>query len=305
MQVWELIRFCKKHKVDIIHSHLQQTNLIATIASKFMAKTRVVPFRHHCKFHHLIDDPSLRPSKKEIWADQIINRLSKIIIVPASSVKAAMVEQEQVTPNKVKVIPYIYHFKEMERILNLNAEAIKIQYPAVLRMIMVSRLTPYKRHLIALNAIIPLIQGGHDIQLLIMDTGPEMGKLKKEVKKEGVSDKIHFLGFQSNILEYIAAADVLIHPSLTDASNSAVKEAGLFEKLVMVCDRVGDFNDYIVHGENGYLFSAQEFVSECQTVLKKVMVEKNRISEMGSKLKKAVTAKFSYNESVVDQYERL
>lgn len=304
-QVRELISFCSEHKVDVIHSHLQQANLTAVLASLFMNKTKVVSFRHHCKFEHLIDKTDLKPSAKEIWADKIINRLAQKIVVPATAVKTSMIEKEGVNPEKIVIIPYIYHFDKMSKIDRSNSEKIRQAHQADLIAIMVSRLTPYKRHIEALKPIASLIKSGYDIQLLIMDTGPELESLKAFIKEENIQQNIHFLGFQRNILEYISAADILIHPSLTDASNSAVKEAGLFEKTVIVCDQVGDFNDYIIHEENGFLLPADKFSTQCEHIVKTMIANPTRRKEIGTKLRDRIIEKFSYSEDVVTQYENL
>jgi len=304
-QVIELVRFCKKHKIDVVHSHLQQTNLVASIATRIMKRTRVSLFRHHCKFHYLDKKSKLKPPIKEVVADRLINILAKQIIVPSSGVRNAMIEHEGVKRNKIGIIPYMYHFNRMSDIASENVRLIRDQYPAQLRIIMVSRITPFKRHKVALEAVIKHLNEGANIQMLIMDEGPEMDSLKLYVKEAGLEKKIHFLGFQTNILDYIASADLILHPSLTDASNSAIKEAALFEKIVAVCDKVGDFNDYIQDSQNGFLLQADRFAEQAYLLIKKMIKDEIPAKEIGAKLKKIVVEKFSFDQSIVDKYEAL
>ena len=193
----------------------------------------------------------------------------------------------------------------MQKVSKDEVVKIRVKYPSRYLIIMVSRLTPFKRHATAIKAIVPFLNRGIDLRLLIMDSGPKLSELQSFVKNEGHDDRIHFLGFQSNVLDYIAASDIMIHPSLTDASNSAVKEAGLFEKLVLVCNKVGDFNDYIVDGESGYLLNANSFEEECKSILNDVFENRVSVDEIGRELKKAVISKFSYSEAIVDKYETL
>ena len=60
----------------------------------------------------------------------------------------------------------------------------------------------------------------------------------------------------------MAACDLMIHPSLSDASNSAIKEMGLLSKAVAVCSEVGDFDEYIVNDVNGFLMSPINFLMQ-------------------------------------------
>ena len=302
-QVIYLIGFCRKHRIDTMHSHLQPSNIVAVLA-RFFTSCRVNLFRHHCKYHFLLSKTELKPGKNEILGDMIINKLASRIIVPSESVRNAMIKYEKVPPGKISIIPYIYDFDAMKEIDKSIRDAIKARYPARLRVIMVSRLTPYNRHALALKTIIDLLDEGFDIQTLVMDEGPEENHLKKIVKASNWEEKIHFLGFQQNILEHIAACDVMLHPSLTEASNSAIKEAGLLEKIAIVCNEVGDFNDYISHGKDGYLLDPENFETESDKVLRQIYKD-DHLKILGTNLKRRVTEKFSLSEEIVDRYEAL
>ncbi len=303
-QVLYLIKFCKRHRIDIVHSHLQQANVISVFAS-FFCKARIIVFRHHCKFHFLLPSTELHPTFNERLGDMIINMLAKKIVVPSQSVKDVMVKYECVNNRKIDVIPYIYDFNSMKEIDGNVVSEIKSAYPARLRLIMVSRLTPYKRHTVVLSAVIPLIKSGYKIQLLIMDEGPEKNMIERSILDAGVSENIHLLGFRHNILDYMAACDVLIHPSLTEASNSAVKEAGLLGKVVMVCNHVGDFNDYIEHKVNGFLLPAGNFAEEAQRTLKQIYNEEEKFALIGMRLQEVVVDRFKKSDNIVNQYKQL
>jgi len=303
-QILFLRRFCADKQIDVVHSHLQQTNLIATLAAPLM-KTRVIVFRHHGKFHHLVDDPKLQPHRNEVIADKIINKLAGTIAVPGEGVKQLMLQKENVQERKVKVVPYIYNFEEMAHVNAKAVQALRAKYNAQLLLIMVSRLTPYKRHSIVLPVVHQLINEGYDIKMMIMDEGPEKESIIGYINEHQLQERIVLPGFVTNILEYIAAADVLIHPSLTDASNSAVKEAGLLQKAVIVCQGVGDFDDYIRTGQNGYALAPATFDTQLSDVLRELYNHPATIKKIGSGLQQAVTRHFSINSSVVDLYEKL
>lgn len=299
-----LRKFCGEKEIDIVHSHLQQTNLLAVLVQYFIP-ARVIVFRHHGKFHHLVNDPNLKPHPNEILADKIINHLAKCIVVSGVGVKQLMLKKEKVDERKIRLIPYMYNFEQMCRLDLAAVKKIRAQYQAKLLLIMVSRLTPYKRHLIILPLVRKLVEEGLDIRMLIMDDGPEEESIKNYIEKHKLQNRIFMLGFRINILEYIAAADILVHPSLTEASNSAVKEAGLLQKAVLVCKGVGDFDDYICHGENGFMLDPTSYVHEAENIIRKLYVHSVEVDKVGQALAEEVRQRFSIRQDVINLYESL
>lgn len=302
--VYYLIKFCRENKIDAVFSHLQQANLIAVLASKFM-RAKVYPFRHHFKSHHLVPKAGLRPNRNEVIADKIINKLASRIFVPGKGVKEGMVRTENVSPDKIEIVPYAYHFDKMLKINQATVHEIRDKYKCKLLLIIVSRLIPYKRPHTALEVVEKLKKKGLDVKLLIMDEGSEKLSLQNRVKKKHLTDSVFFGGFVPNILEYIAAADIMLNPSLTDASNSAIKEAGLLEKIVITCSHVGDVDDYFVNRTNGFLVDADNFVDEASNSVLEVYNHPEKFRNMGKSLKQTVLSQFSLSENLINQYQNI
>lgn len=289
-----LLRFCKSQKIYCVLSHLQPVNIIAVVASIFM-KIPVYIFRHH-------DYPK---NKKEMITDYIINKLGKHIIVPSSGVYNMMIKNEKVNPKKISIIPYVYDFSLYASPDSNNVNTIKMKYPAETLFIMVSRLVPEKRHDYVLRAFNRLIKIGKNYKLLIMDDGPEKNNIQKYIKMNDLFEHVFLLGYQPNIIDYIEASDVLLHPSISEASCSSVKEAGLREKIVIVTKGIGDFDDYIIHGINGFCI---ENTNDEQLLIDTIMLYtdlKETYKDMGKKLKESILRKFSGNESTFKPYLEL
>ena len=115
------------------------------------------------------------------------------------------------------------------------------------------------------------------------------------------------LGFKTDFVNYMAAADLLIQPSLTDASNSAAKEMALFGKAIAVSNDVGDYNDYVKDNMNGYLIP----ITNTELHLKEIIIDGynnlDKLSSMGKKLKNDIILKFDISNSVeiLKLYEEL
>ena len=296
-----LIRFCKEHKIDSVWSHLQEANIIATLAQRFM-NAKVVTFRHHAEsafYAEYGQQFGMQRNKNEVRFDKIINRLSKTIVVPSSGVWYAMEKYEACDMRKVKLLPYIYDFTSYQQPDQEKIQKLKEHYSCRLLLIMVSRMVNSKQHQPVFEVLKELIEEGLSIKLIVMDDGPLRPELEAFIKINQLEEYILLVGFQKDFINYMAVSDLLIHPSLTEASNNVTKEMGLLEKTVAVCRDVGDFNDYIYDQQNGYLMDRSVIKSEIKRVVLDAYHHPENLIKMGKNLKQDVLNKF--NDSPVNR----
>ncbi|MCR9251947.1 MAG: glycosyltransferase family 4 protein [bacterium] len=303
-QIRALISFTKTHKIDVVLSNLQQANLIAVIA-QFFFKSTLICFRHHFKFLTNKAKTQYQLNKNEKIGDWIVNKLAKQIVVPSSGVYNGMTIVEGVNKSKLQIIPYIYNFNAYNKPDKDNVFEIKQKYKAKLRIIMVSRLIPLKRHMFIFPVFNRLIKQGLDIKVFVLDEGPEKERLSEYIKTNNLENHIILLGFKTDFIDYMAASDIMVHPSITEASNSAVKEMALLEKPSIVCDQVGDFNDYITHGENGFLCDVDKFDSELEEIMHNVYNDPEILEVAGQQCKNSVLRNFSISDQNIKLYTNL
>ena len=170
---------------------------------------------------------------------------------------------------------------------------------------MVARLIPFKRHILVLPVFKKLIEEGYDIQVMILDEGPEKQVLENYIQKNNLDNKIHLIGFTRDFLDYMKAADLLIHPSITEASNNVVKEIALMEKVVAVCKGVGDFDEYIQSGINGYQLDIASPEVDVDKVIREIYSEPDKQLTLGTELRKTVLAKFKDNTLPLQRYAEM
>lgn len=303
-QIWFLIKFCRKHKINFVLSNLQHVNFISVLAQYFIS-SKVIIYRHHFKYSQNTNDLKIKSyvNKNELFFDKIINKLAKTIIVPANSVKEGMVKYEGVAPNKIKVMQYLYNFDMYSKPDFKLAEELKTKYKAKLLLLMCSRLITLKRHHIVFPVIKKLVkENNYDIKLLVLDEGPEKQNLENYIITNKLEHNIYMLRYKSDFINYMQISDLMIHPSLTEASNSAVKEMALLNKTSIVCAGVGDFNDYFINSENGFIISTIDSEKHIEKILTDLYFDKSSLYDMGKKLHKTVLDRFSISEENVSKY---
>lgn len=294
-----LIKVSKNNKIDFIHSHLQIPNLISSI-SRFFIKAKVFNVRHNSDVIHLSG------SYKEKIIEKVINKLSNHIIAISDKVKMQLIEKEGVKPHKIYRINNGYNFYSYEKLSVNENEYLNIRKEFECKFLIISpgRLIKTKRHELTIKGVRDLVLKGYDVKLLILGDGPERKSLEAYIKELDVQEYVFLKGFITNISDYLKASDAVTLLSESEASSNIVKEAGYFEKMVIVCENVGDFSDYIINNVNGFLLSKTNPLPEFIQLMEKVYTDTNVMHEVGEKLKKTIFSEFDI-ELIGKQYEEL
>ena len=72
-----------------------------------------------------------------------------------------------------------------------------------------------------------------DCDLLLVGDGPERTKLQQDVVRLGISDRVHFAGWQADVPPILAAAELLVLPSNWEGMPNVVLEAMAAGKPVL------------------------------------------------------------------------
>lgn len=294
------IQFCKKQKVDVVFAHLSIPSFVSVLGQYFI-KAKVFCFRHHFNFINLSAEKKYRQNNADAMLDKVNARLASKIILPSNTLIDLIQSNEGVPRTKMVVIPYAYNWSQF--LEGSSSKAASINCDSPLKLLMISRLTKLKRPELAILLLASLHKNGIKSEVTIVGTGDKRQDLTELATSLGISRFVHFEGFQKDVAPYIINSDFLIHPSLTEASSSVVKEAGVLGLPVIVCDGVGDFNDYINNGNNGWLVDPDNFIIEAKIIIENTDYEKR--SSIGKELKKTILNNFSVTESVVNSYMAL
>jgi len=114
-------------------------------------------------------------------------------------------------------------------------------------------------HLI-LQSLPILLQGVPDLHLLLVGDGPEQDNLRQQAAELGLSGQITFTGKVENekLSLYFSVIDILIFPRLSTPVTEKVPPLMPLQAManghVVLASDVGGHQDYISHGDNGFLF---------------------------------------------------
>jgi len=290
VQVMFLSNFCRKHHIQLVFSHLEPANFISSIA-QFIVRAKVVICRHHVDEFRMIN-------KDHLLSYKLTYKLGRKFIVVSKKSKEYMIQEEGIADAKIDVINLSYDFNLYPKVNEKERDAIREEYACDLLMVTACRMVENKRPDVSIMLLKKLVDNGISAKLLLLGDGDLMDRLSKSIKEQGLQERCFMLGRVEGVLNYLSAADVLVHPSLIDSSSVIIKEAGLVNKPVIVCSGIGDVDDYIENGVNGILVRKDYFVDDAYEVLVPVDGFKAMGKRLGTALHESILKQFSVEENI-------
>lgn len=165
----------------------------------------------------------------------------------------------------------IYNILDVEEIRQKAMEPMDIEYDKTkFNIVSVGRVSHVKRFS-AIPAIAKkLVDAGCDFQWYIV--GPysiddEYNKIVNDIKELGLENKVILVGGKINPYPYIANANLLVSTSISEAAPYVVLEAFILGKPVVTAD-FGSASEFVVDGDNGFVFKFDEFPTKICDLLK-------------------------------------
>lgn len=247
----KLREIIQRERIDIIHGHLFEPTLIAIAAAKTLTRPVVVT-RHYSDALYRIKQPLKR--KVFLSFERWINQNADHVIAPSQMVRDILVKREQVSAEKISLIPYGQTTKRFDDVTPqmIAAARQELQMDGALSIVCVSRLHPEKGHAFLLQAFAQLVRDGLDAKLFLVGLGPLHDQLAESVQRYGLRDRVKFLGWREDALAILAAADLVVHPSLQEALPSAVIESLMLERPLIATD-VSGVRDMVGEEEHGLI----------------------------------------------------
>ncbi|MFA6602020.1 MAG: glycosyltransferase family 4 protein [Candidatus Paceibacterota bacterium] len=161
-------------------------------------------------------------------------------------------------------------------------------------LVTTSRLVPKN----AVNDIISsLSQLPPNFKLLIIGRGPDEAKLKVQVSKLNLSERVTFLGYipHASLPPYLQASDIFVRPSLTEGLGNSFLEA-MAAGLPVIATPVGGIPDFLKDGETGLFCEVRNPRSIAQKVLK-LSRDKESCDYMVKQAQKMVQEKYGWERA--------
>jgi glycosyltransferase involved in cell wall biosynthesis len=119
-------------------------------------------------------------------------------------------------------------------------------------LVAAGRLSTEKGHRFLIEALERLADRHPEAVVILFGEGREEPALRAQAVRAGLGDRIRFAGFRKGLVEYLAAADLVVNPSLTEGLPNVVLEAQS-AGVPVVATEVGGVAEIITPRETGWL----------------------------------------------------
>ena len=140
-----------------------------------------------------------------------------------------------------------------------------------------------------------------DVRLLLVGDGPERANLENLTRELGLTDRVHFLGYQSQPEQFFRIMDVLALTSRSEGFPVSLLEAWR-AAVPTVCTAVGGIPSIINHGINGLLVTSGDEVAVAEA-LTRVLGDRNFGARLGEAGRREFSDRYSLDRMMAE-YER-
>jgi glycosyltransferase involved in cell wall biosynthesis len=147
------------------------------------------------------------------------------------------------------------------------------------RIVAVGRLTREKGHAVLLRAMARVVQMIGEARLSICGQGPEEERLRRQAAEAGIAERVEFAGFVADVRPALAAAEVVVMPSLSEGLGVAALEGMAMAKPVVATD-AGGLPESVVDGETGVVVPAGEAEALAEAMVA-LLADPDRAQRMG------------------------
>ena len=250
-------RLQKKYKFDIVVGYSE--GLPTLVASKFKVKKKISWI--HCDYKRYYDTACIKNDELGIYENiDIINCVSKY----------TQDSFNKIYPSLKGKVQYIYNLYDIDRIKKLSLETIddKRFKTDLFTIVSIGRVDPVKRFSEIPQIAAQLKKNGLKFRWYIL--GPETRHkedllLKERILKYGVDDVVLWLGNKPNPYSYMAASNLYVCLSSSEACPMVFIEAKILGLPIVTTD-FGSAYEFIHDGE-GYIFNIKDLPHEIERLV--------------------------------------
>lgn len=223
-------------KIRVIHAH-RNNELIFALLLRMIGGSFLLVFTRH--------------------SDTIPSRFTLFLMKRADRLITLNPSMSETLPFKNTIVRHgvntdIFNIGEKKRLTGIPQENL---------ISVIGRIRPEKGQITVMKALAPLLRDKKDWGLLIIgktDKSDYLTEILLIASQNGVSEQVHIIPENDDILSYYHASRAVVIASLSEGFSLVCLEAMACGLITIATTGVGIHSEVISHGENGFLFLADD-----------------------------------------------
>lgn len=280
--------FLRRQGVDILHSHMFQSSRIAS------------PIGMLCGAKVIVETPHVREQWRQGWLkgsffiDRCVGRTVDHYIAVSQANADYLIRDKGLPAEKISVIypgsdavdtvePPGRPATELRKSLGFgDADPV---------LVVVGRLEPQKGHRVLLESLPAIRARIPGVRLVCLSDGSLRAELESRVEDLGLSDSVRFVGYQPNLRDWLALADLTVLPSFYEGLPMAAVES-MAAGCPVVATAVDGTPEVVLNERTGLTVPPGDTAALAQAICRLLDAPELRV-RMGLAGRRWVTERFS------------
>ena len=290
-----LTRYLKKIGADLVHTQLEAANILGNISAKLLGLPSVctihvmpsLDVKTKTRLHQKVEWLSLR-----YFCDRVIS-VSEEARQHHVAISGARDSQAITIYNGIDLSA----FSDIDAAHERESFRAECKIPSDANVLVtVAVLRPPKGIQFMIRALPAILAAHPNTYYLIVGSGSHQDALMEEVRRADLEDRVIFAGMRRDVPRALAASDVFVLPTLTEALPTVLAEA-MAARLPIVASRVGGIPEMIQDGQNGILVNPEDLETLADACIQLLNSPARRIA-MGAEGHRIANQKFSIERQV-------
>jgi glycosyltransferase involved in cell wall biosynthesis len=290
----ELARYCRQHRIDVIHAHQCTPWFYAALSRLFYGAPNVL-LEEHGRFFPEIENP------KRILANRImVKPLTHRFVAVSEDIRRRLVKYEGLDYDRIQVIhngvipsPSLdaVSREQMRRAFGIGKEDFLVGT--------VGRIDPIKNLPLVLRAIKDVRGAVPNIRGMLVGDGPIFEEIRALRDQLDLSETVIMPGHRDDARKLISCMDLFVLSSFSEGISMALLEAMAAGVPVVVTD-VGGNLEIVASGETGWVIPSDS-VKDLSMVLLEASSDAQKAASLGDAGRRRFEDNFGY-QKMIDGY---
>lgn len=291
----------RARSIDVIHAHQYTPFFYASIARQLSRRRPRLVFTEHGRHY-----PDVVSSRRKFLNRLVFTHLAHDITAVCQWSADALAATDGFQGNRIRVIPNGVDLRRYARHADRAALRPRLGLALDRRYIaIVARFHPVKDHSTLLRAFARIAPVYADVDLLLVGDGPDRRSIERQIAEAGLMDRVKLVGVQSNVPDWLLAADIFTLTSVSEAASITLLEA-MACGLPSVITDVGGNGEIVRDGIDGLLVPRGDAV-RLGEAFSRLLDDHRLCADMGRSASERVAQGFALDQTIecyASLYER-